>query len=49
MVEVPVETPDEVTEALTIDFENGDDGMDLRITWDQTRVRLPVRPPRHSR
>ena len=49
VVEVPVETLDEVTEALTIDFENVDDGVDLRITWDQTRVRLPVRSPQHSR
>jgi len=44
VVEVPVEAVDEVTEALTIDFENRDVGVDLRITWDQTRVRLPIRP-----
>ncbi len=49
VVEVPVETLDEVTEALTIDFEHVDDGGDLRITWDQTRVRLPVRAPQRSR
>lgn len=44
-IRVPVETRDEVTEQFTIDFEPAEDGADLRVTWDRTRVRLPIRPP----
>lgn len=43
-VRVPAETREEVTEAFTIDFEPAENGADLRITWDRTRVRLPLRP-----
>lgn len=42
-VEVAVESMEDVTEALTIDFEQAENGVDMRITWDQTRVRLPFR------
>lgn len=42
----PVEVLDEVVEAFTMDFEPAEDGVDLRITWDRTRVRLPLRPLR---
>lgn len=46
VVEVAVETMDTVAEQHTIDFEPTAAGMDLRITWDQTRVRVPLRPAR---
>jgi hypothetical protein len=43
-VRVPVEPLAETVEAFTMDFEPAEDGADLRITWDRTRVRLPLRP-----
>jgi hypothetical protein len=41
---VPVELLPESVEQLTIDFEPAENGADLRITWDQVRVRVPLRP-----
>lgn len=43
-VEAPVETLNETIHQHTIDFEENGMGMDLRISWDQTRVRLLLRP-----
>ncbi len=43
---VPVTTRDEITEQHTIDFEDQDRGVDLRVTWDDVRVRIPIRPLR---
>lgn len=43
-VEAPVETLNETIHQHTIDFEPSTMGIDLRISWDQTRVRLPLRP-----
>jgi hypothetical protein len=44
-IRVPVERLESTVEQLTIDFEPAENGADMRITWDQTRVRLPIRPP----
>lgn len=41
---VPVETLDEVQQQFIIDFEPVENGVDLRVSWDQTRVRFPIRP-----
>jgi hypothetical protein len=43
-VRVPVEPLAEPVEAFTMDFEPAEDGADLRVSWDRTRVRLPLRP-----
>ena len=42
VVEAPVETLSETVEQHTIDFEDTEAGADLRISWDQTRVRLSL-------
>lgn len=43
-IEAPVETLSETVQQHTIDFEPNGSGMDLRVSWDQTRVRVPLRP-----
>ncbi len=43
-VDVPVEKTNATYEALTIDFDEKDHGIDLVINWEQTRVRIPIRP-----
>ncbi len=40
----PVETLDEVVDPHTIDFEEQNGARDLRLSWDQTRVRVPLAP-----
>ena len=42
VVEAPVETLSETVEQHTIDFEDTEAGADLRVSWDQTRVRLSL-------
>lgn len=42
VVEAAVEPMPEITERHTIDFEDTEAGADLRVTWDQTRVRLSL-------
>jgi hypothetical protein len=44
-LEVPVEALPEVVEQLTIDFVDAapEDGLDMRIRWDQTGITIPLR------
>lgn len=42
-VEVPAEQADARHEAFTIRFEEVENGADMLLVWDDTRVRVPVR------
>jgi len=39
---VPVQKMNEVEEMFTIDFEEGDRGLNLVFSWDMTKVSLPI-------
>lgn len=41
---VPAETTDQPVETFTIHAEVADPGVDLVMEWENTRVRVPVRP-----
>lgn len=45
-ISVPAEHLPEATEAFTIDFERMGQQVDLRVTWEHTRVRVPLEPVR---
>lgn len=42
-VEVPADTINASHEAFSIDFDEADGGTNMVITWDRTRVRVPIR------
>lgn len=48
-VDVAAETLDAAVPALTLDFVPAGDGVDLRIRWDRTGIRVPIRPAEPSR
>ncbi|GIV59368.1 DUF2911 domain-containing protein [Rhodocaloribacter litoris] len=41
---VPVTRTPELYEAFTIEFEEAENGVNLVMTWDHTRVSIPIRP-----
>ncbi len=45
VVEAPVQLLDETIEQHTIDFEDTDEGANLRISWDNTRVQVSLAAP----
>lgn len=43
-LEVPARALDQTVDPFTIDFDTTADGADLRLRWEQTEVRIPLRP-----
>ncbi len=42
VVDIPVETIQEIVEQFTIDFEEGETNVLLTLTWDQTKISVPI-------
>lgn len=42
-IQVPAESLDDSVERFTIDFEESD-GLFLRLSWDKTRISIPIKP-----
>jgi len=43
-VQVPSTTAGQELEMFTIDFQEGPDGLALRLRWDKTEIKVPIQP-----